>query len=218
MNSPEEYLKRTESAVIKIIEGIDSYLKVIQDSPSPIYIGNSGDTLNQKLPYTNWEDENTSEIQLSLNAQKSFCAESFALATLCGSLLQISAMGIQWFSSNTEIPEDLPTVLYPLIRPTSKSVKFCIGRRVRKLPIGLIIYAGRNNFNHMDDDQLRDPSKTIFNLLSQNYNEQDKSSTDTAFDLENRRLINFSSNITTLLEWRNYESYYLDMMSLMSVS
>lgn len=262
MNSAEEYLKRTESAVIKIFDGINLYFNILHNSPPPIYIGNAGDTLSQKPTYRNWVAANKNTIQSSFKAQREFWAEDFALATLCASLLQIAAMGLQWFSENEEIPEDLPEVLLSRIKPKSKSVKFCIGRRVRNLPIGLIIYAGRNQSNHMDDDELKEPNKTIFNLLAHNYagaTEQSprdpallifwfkwyreiqnnqfieaerldlwfislahylihERTRDPAFDLENEMLINFSSNITALLEWRNYESYYADMKSLIAAA
>ncbi|MEH2025725.1 hypothetical protein [Nostoc sp.] len=215
MDSAEEYLKGTESAVIKIFEGIDSYLQILHDSKPPIYVGNAGDTLNQRPVYKNWMAANQPEIQSSLKAQKEFCAESFALATLCGSVLQIAAMGIQWFSKNEKIPENLSEALYSLIKPGKKVTKFCIGRRVRNLPIGLAIYAGRNQFNHIDDEELREPNITIFNLLAHNYDAStDQSPKDPAFDLENGNLINFASNITALLNWRDYKSYYSDMHSL----
>jgi hypothetical protein len=217
MNSAEEYLKRTESAVITIFGGIDLYLNILRNGLPPIYIGNAGDTLSQRPAYKNWVDANKNAIQSSFKAQREFSAESFALATLCGSLIQIAAMGLQWFSENEEIPEDLPEALRSSIKPKSKPVKFCIGRRVRNLPIGLIIYAGRNQFNHMDDEELREPNKTIFNLLAHNYDgATEQSPGDPAFDLENGVLINFSGNITALLDWRNYESYYLDMKSLIT--
>jgi len=217
MNSAEEYLKRTESAVIAIFGGIDLYLKILRNAPPPIYIGNAGDTSSQKPAYENWVDANKNAIQSSFKAQKEFSVESFALATLCGSLLQIAAMGLQWFSENEEIPEDLPKALHSSLKP--KTVKFCIGRRVSNVPIGLIIYAGRNQFNHMDDKELRESSRTIFNLLAHNYTgATERSPRDPAFDLENGVLINFSSNITGLLEWRNYESYYSDMKSLIAAA
>ena len=57
--------------------------------------------------------------------------------------------------------------------------------------------------------------------LAENYNTDINTDTDTeesfkdpAFDLENTVLINFSSNITALLGWRNYEAYYSDMKLL----
>lgn len=215
MNSAEEYLKQTESAVVKIFEGIDAYFKILQNSHPPIYVGDAGDTLNQRPAYKNWVAANRDAIQSSLKAQREFSAESFALATLCGSLLQIAAMGIQWFSKNEEIPEALPEALHPLIQSRKKLINFCIGRKVRSVPIGLLIYAGRNQYNHMDDEKLNDLNTTVFNLLTLSYEGvTEQFPKDPAFDLENAILTNFSSNITALLEWRNYKSYCTDMYSL----
>lgn len=215
MNSAEEYLKQTESAAVKIFEGIDAYFKILQNSPPPIYIGDAGDTLNQRPTYKNWVAANRGAIQSSLKAQREFSAESFALSTLCGSLLQIAAMGIQWFSKNEEIPEFLPEALYSLMQSKNKLIKFCIGRKVRHVPIGFLIYAGRNQSNHLDDKKLSALNTTIFNLLALGYEDAtEQSPKDPAFDLENAILINFSSNITGLLGWRDYKSYYADMYSL----
>lgn len=99
----EEYLKKTESAAIKIFEGINSYLKILT-SP-PLYHGNPTDP-----GYKEWRTANDFKIESFRKAEKEFLAEEFALATLCGSLLQIAAMGIQWCSQNEKIPEDLAVV------------------------------------------------------------------------------------------------------------
>ncbi len=215
MNSGEEYLKRTESAVTKIFEGINSYIQILRNSKPPIYLGNAGDTFNQRHAHKKWIDANQAEIDASFKAQEEFSAENFALATLCGSLLQIAAMGIQWFSKNEKIPEDLPNCLYSKLKPKNKITKFCIGRRIRSLPIGLVIYAGRNQFNHMDDEKLKEPNRTIFNILAHNYADtKNQFSKDPAFDLKNDTLINFAANIVGLLEWKEYESYSSDMYLL----
>ena len=221
MKSLEEYLERTESAAIKLFDGIDSYIKILRDSPKPIFTfsGNiadlEADSKIREQAYDVWKSKNE-EVKLSLGAQRDFLAESFALATLCGSILQIAAMGIQWFSVNKEIPEDLPEELKSCLRePNSKLTKFCVGRRIHTVPSGLVIYAGRNQYNHMNDKKLTPLNTTIFNLLA--HSDEDTTeqfSKDPAFDLENSVLDNRSSNITTILEWENYESYYADMHSL----
>lgn len=174
MNSSEEYLNRTESAVIKLFDGIDSYIKILRDSPKPIFtFGGSiadfkDDRKTRQQAYDDWKSRNEEAIKLSLEVQRDFLTESFALATLCGSVLQIAAMGIQWFSINEEIPEDLPEELKSLLtKSKGKLAKFCIGRRVRTVPIGLVIYAGRNQYNHMDDEKLSKLNTNIFNLLQQ---------------------------------------------------
>ena len=211
MTDPEEYLKQTESAVVKFFEGIDSYFKVLKKSSSIIYFGDAEDNDARQ----NWQYKNKGLIKSSLKSQREFSAESFALAIMCGSLLQIAAMGIKLFSKNENISEDIPENVRSLIKPKSNPVKFCTGRLVGKLPIGLIIYAGRNQYNHMDEDEFRGLNKAIFNQLAEIYDDDTKEFfKDPAFDLENKLLINLSSNITALLGWKNYESYYSDMKSL----
>jgi hypothetical protein len=67
----------------------------------------------------------------------------------------------------------------------------------------------------MDAYALNDLNKIIFKHLAENYdNDTEEFFKDPAFDLENRLLTNFSSNITAILGWRNYELYYSDMKSL----
>jgi len=245
MNSLEEYLDRTESAVIKLFDAIDSYIAILRNSPKPSFISGGNVTdfetnrNKREKSYDAWKAKNREIINLSLEVQRDFIADSFALSTLCGSVLQIASMGIQWFSENEDIPEDLPEELKPLLEDSkSQIIKFCIGRRIRKMPFGLIIYAGRNQYNHMNHEKLSKLNTTIFCLIANNWKEAlehydeleeweylseckhafensfEKSFQDPAFDLGNTASINLSSNITNLLGWNNYESYCADMHSL----
>jgi hypothetical protein len=99
-----------------------------------------------------------------------------------------------------------------VIQEGSKPAKFCVGRLHRDIPIGLIVYAGRNQANHIDE-RLREPNITIFEKLCLVESFSDKGSwyRDPAFDLENDRIVNYACNITAILEWRNNESYFEDM-------
>ncbi|WP_068818211.1 hypothetical protein [Phormidesmis priestleyi] len=214
INSAEEYLKRTESAASRIFDGISSYIEILRDAPKPTFSGSFDGSETRKQAFDSWAANNEEAIKLSLKAQREFSAESFALATLCGSLLQIAYMGIQWFSENQEIPDNLPKDLHSLLKPKTKPAKFCIGRKIRSIPIGLIIYAGRNQSNHMEDEKLHGLNATVFNLLASNHCDTASTFKDPAFDLENETLINFSSNITALLDWSDYKSYCRDMHAL----
>jgi hypothetical protein len=214
VDEPGKYIAKTESAVKKIFEGIDSYLSILKKDPVPIYLGDTAYAengtalaLSQTPDYQNWVAENGILIQQSINTQREFIAESFAFAVLCGSLLQIAAMGIQWFSTNSEVPANLPQDLHDLIKTPAK--KFCVGRTVYGVPIGLIIYAGRNQYNHMDEKELNPLNQKIFELLATRNNTS--SYKDPAFDLSGNTLSNLSSNVTGLLEWRDYKAYYADM-------
>jgi hypothetical protein len=65
VNDPSEYIAKTESAVRKIFEGIDSYLDILDRSLPPIYQGDVAHAedgtaleLNQSPNFQNWLDEN----------------------------------------------------------------------------------------------------------------------------------------------------------------
>lgn len=189
MQTAAQYLHRTESATRKLLDGIESYVAVLKLAPRPVFAGSFSSDMGHRVALEQWLTENEEQVRLSLKAQREYSAESFALSTLSGCLLQVAAMGIQWFSSNTTVPPDFEGV----IKPSSKPVAFCIGRRIRTVPIGLIIYAGRNQFAHLDETALREPSATIFERLASEHGyPTDTPFRDPAFDLANEQLVNFS--------------------------
>ena len=199
MENIQTYLDRTESAVRKLFEGLYSYNKLLLKSVHPMYLGDGGHTANNTPAYQEWSENNQHEIQISRKAMQDFFAERFAYATLAGSLLQIAAMGIQLFSQNKSFPENL--------RQSKLPKKFCVGRKIRNIPIGLIIYAGRNQYNHIDAKKLNEVNTKIFDLISKRVNED---YSDPCFDLINpeikTKVINFAGNIIGLLEWDHYGS------------
>ncbi|NOS78980.1 MAG: hypothetical protein HOP35_13640 [Nitrospira sp.] len=214
MQSANEYLCRTESATRKLFDSIDTYVSALAKAPPPIFSESIANDADHRVALERWFTEHEEQVRLSLKAQHDFSAESFALATLCGCVLQIAATGIQWFSHNRAVPADFGSV----IKPSSKAVPFCVGRRVRMVPIGLIIYAGRNQFAHLDENSLREPNLTVFERLATKHGySTDPAVRDPAFDLRNEYLINFSSNVTALIDWRSYDQYAKDMSAIIGV-
>jgi hypothetical protein len=121
METAAEYLDKTESAVKILFDGIDAYSELLRNE------------------HVQLAAENPEKLQAAFEAQRSFVAEYFALATLCGAVLQIAAKAIECYSKVDDVPEDCQDSFSgPKIR------LFCIGRRVHDVPIGLVIYAGRN--------------------------------------------------------------------------
>lgn len=43
--------------------------------------------------------------------------------------------------------------------------KFCVGRELGDLPIGMVIYAARNQYNHFDEKRLSVVNEVVFNYL-----------------------------------------------------
>ncbi len=209
MNTIDEYIEKTESAVLNLFDGIDSYLAILRETPIPIFSGVFKDESSYRGKAEIWYDQNKISVSESLKSQRQFTAESFALSTLCGALLQIAFMALQLFSKNQNVPKEFKHV----IKSGHKSASFCIGRLVRKVPIGLVVYAGRNQHNHMDDKMLREPNLTIFKKLSKNIEvKSNEDLIDPAFDLKNTNILSFSANITALLGWRQYKFYKADLL------
>jgi hypothetical protein len=214
IDSAADYLLRTESAARTLLDGIGAYVALLKHAPLPVFGGSFSDEKVARIAFDHWSTKKDKRIQLSLKSQREFLAESFALATLCGCLLQIAAKGIEWFSNNTDIPFDFGSV----IKPSSSAVPFCIGRRVRGVPVGLVIFAGRNQFAHLNERELREPNATIFERLAVNHRQTQTMEghfKDPAFDLQNGQLVNFAGNVTGLLGWRNHDAYATDMRQLL---
>ncbi len=213
METPQEFLSRTESAVQHLFNDIDAYIQILRDAPSPVLVGSYPSEEDHQAALHKWIDENQEQIQQSLAAERQFLSQKYALAILCGSVLQIAWMAIRLYSRNNNVPADFADV----INPGTAAAPYCIGRRVRSVPIGLVIYAGRNQYNHADDEHLREPSPTIFERLATNH-AYGEGVRDPAFDLSQRFVWNYSSNITSILGWRTYDAYHDDMRILLGIS
>lgn len=212
MQSASEYLKRTESAVRKLFEGIDSYTAGIERARTPVFVSSTLDQTKRDAELEAWMVANAAAIEAARAAQRDYFAESFAMATLCGAVLQVAAKGLERFSMNVVIPQGWVDIVKP------KEVRYCIGRRVRNVPLGLIIYAGRNQHVHFGEGKLNKLNTTVFARLAVHHgSNNDPTIRDPAFDLSNRRLVSFAHNVTALIEWRSYEAYERDLVDLLAV-
>ena len=153
-----------------------------------------------------WYEKNKKDIQDANKKHQEYFGLSFSKATLCGAILQIASMGINLFSMNQKIPASCKAI----VSPKQKAVKFCVGRSIRDLPIGIIIYAARNQYSHWDDPNTHRITKKVFDALSL----QHGSMRDPAFDLKNPTLEIYSHNVVSLLEWESYESYLKDIKTI----
>src|SRR3990167_6929857 len=101
-----------------------------------------------------------------------------------------------------------------------RSVPFCTGRLVRGVPLGLIVYAGRNQHTHFEDQNLREPNVEVFRRLAMYHGlgKADKQSVvDPAFHLDTESITSFAHNITALIEWRSLDAYESDMRQLLGI-
>jgi hypothetical protein len=213
MQNAAQYLEKTRSAAARLFEGIDGYLALLREHPATFAASysNSDDLRKQ---YETWCTANESKIKADLQAQRRYLGEAFAQATLCGAILQLAAKAIECYSKNDEVSEDWAE----LIKPGSKPVRFCIGRDVRGVPLGLVIHAGRNQHMHFEDDNLREPNVEVFRRLAVNHQfgkGRSEPVVDPAFHLGTTSITSFANNITALIGWRSLDAYETDMRTLL---
>jgi hypothetical protein len=84
MQSATEYLMRTESAVRRLFEGIDSYLDHLRAATNPVFISSERCSPAQGAEFKLWSIENAEKVAAARAAEQEFIAESFALDTLSG--------------------------------------------------------------------------------------------------------------------------------------
>jgi hypothetical protein len=96
-----------------------------------------------------------------------------------------------------------------------KAIKFCIGRTVHDIPIGLLIYAGRIQYNHWEDRKGLDkvPKNVFRHLLNANINNL---ILKMVYDLELPDKSPISHYIVRIeLKWRDYHNYLEDMKAML---
>jgi hypothetical protein len=102
-------------------------------------------------------------------------ALDFAKATLCGAIAQVAYVAIKQHSQNEVVDAACARLGVTQGSPTAK---FCVGRRVHGLPLGLLVYAARVQYNHWEEGTpSRAVPRAVFAALLEHYAE------DTAFDM-----------------------------------
>jgi hypothetical protein len=185
------YLEQTGDAVKQLIRAGSEYEQILADRITPL--------------------QEPDELQLKeyMAAAEEYFGLQFSQAALCGSILQVAFMALDLFSANTTISPDC----VDLVGTSVKAVKFSLGRRVHGIPIGLLIYAGRNQYNHWDDESFDYPTTQVFRALMQAY--YDNPLFDMAFELNYPARTTKSHYIVRgELGWRDYDRYQRDMKEL----
>ena len=190
----EGYLAQTKDAVQQLISAAVRYEEILAGEIPPS------------------QAKEQSQVERYMAAAEEYFGLQFSQATLCGSILQVAFMGIDLFSENTVIPPDCSNLVRPI---DTKAIKFCIGRPVHSIPIGLLVYAGRNQYNHWDDKTFDFPTTEVFEALIDAYREN--SFFDMAYELNYpERTIKSNYIVLGELGWGDYDSFYRDMIGLVT--
>ena len=111
--------------------------------------------------------ENKESLHKYLELTKKYFDLKFSEAMFAGGILQISFIAIKLYSQNSLVPSSCdPLVKSGKNKIIKSAIPFCIGRECHGIPSGLLVYAGRNQFNHWDGDEPHEVPKNVFNALS----------------------------------------------------
>ena len=212
MESIFEFIDATESATKHLFEGMEYYQTLLNKIDTPMFVVDRTESSFPMEEYNKWYDDNKIDIERAEKATSLYIAEVFAQQTLAGSILQIADKAIEVFSKNNIIPIKAAT----LVKATQlKAIRFCIGPEIRGVPKGLIINAGRNQHTHFNEPKPHPLSQKVFEKLAINNPVLPPGITDSCFDLKNSDYESKAANILHILNWNDYESYKVDMISLL---
>ncbi len=204
-----EFMAQTEHAVKQLFDSIKYYQELLLKSVGPIFVTSYSNEEDLALQRQQWFKEHEDEWETSLHFQKEFFAQYFSYAVICGSVLQIAHTGINAFSDNESVAKQ-----YEHLVLGDKGKKYCIGREVRKIPIGLIIYAGRIQHIHVEDGEYGGQTNIIFKALADYYIER-IGEQDPGFLLSEMKFESKAPSIFSLLKWDDYNTYKKDMMDML---
>ena len=159
MKIAEDYLKRTDSAVRHLFDAVGNYIDIMKLGIHPIFVSGLPPGPEQDAQYAAWRIEHADELAETKIARQAYREERFALDTICGAILKIAGKGLEIYSENTQIPDAWKDHISP------KLARFVVGREVRNVPIGLVLYAARNQHTHFNDQELHSVSARIFEML-----------------------------------------------------
>jgi hypothetical protein len=208
------YLEAVDSVARRLFEARADYHEIIndlfKDSIPPIFVHNRNNPEEViARDHAAWLEQKHIKIKKEKSdaAIENITNEQFALSIIDGSLLQIACKGIELYSDNTHNTSPLPNL-------SDKACKFSVGEKIRGIPAGLIIYAGRNHYNHLEDGKrLRKPTKEIVSLLNVNYL-QYKPNILFDFDSYNELPRNLTTSFISILGWDNAKDFRETLMSI----
>lgn len=210
MQTAIEYLAKTESAVRHLFAGIAAYDNLLLSADLPVFLRDeSFGTAAQDAEQKAWEIRNAERFAAAWQAEQQFHAEFFAMNTLWGAVLQVANKALDLYGKPVAIPPAWRDVVM------EKTAKFCCGRLIRTVPLGLVIHAGRNQRAHFDDPVPRQLTEKVFKLLATAHG-YPTSQLDRTFDLS-IPMQSFASAIMSLITWPTVEHYVTDMRALLKI-
>ena len=199
----DEYLAQTEHAVKHSYAGLDSCWRYYEQALQHWDVSQVGQPMTP---------EKKAALDRYLESAGKYFDLKLSEAMFAGAILQVAYMAIRLYSSNEAVPASCSA----LIRASHKSaIPFCVGRERHGIPIGLIVYAARNQYNHWDDAEPHEVTANVFNALSVAFDQNMLS--DLAFELSNPTINVYASEVLLgALRWKSYDTYLAEMKAMLN--
>lgn len=197
----EEYFIRTEAAVRPQFGAL--YIFNEETRPSSLRTDATGLVINS--------EEECGEY---VNRVRNNRFHHFAKAIVCGTILQVAYVAIKEYSQKQIQPGEFAEFGVTL---NSKTAKFCIGRLIHGIPLGLLVFAARNQFNHWEEGEPTNPvTKAVFEKLYLHYRFNPLCDLEYALEWPWFRPVTHFV-LWDEMGWRSYEIYLEDMREMLRV-
>lgn len=179
-------------------------------------------------------DLTNSKTRAELEERKeAFSSTDVAREVIAGSILQIAYIAIERYAVQKGKSEkalhfeaeinrlilENPNTRWKANKPFVLPDEFCVGREIGDLPLGMIVFAGRNQYNHFADERLSVLNEVVFNHL---HNMWPSSKNGLSFNLyEAKRPRSYS--VLAALGWTDstkelgYSAYKRDLCEVLQV-
>ena len=187
MNITDDHINDTCLAVSKLMKTLSSFEQEIMNSLA-------------RMTKTSNPTEQTNQV-------KNIFSQLIPRDAIAGAILQIAFMGMRLFPK-TGSKNDTVAFLERRVNETVTSKKecsypqsYCVGREIIGIPVGLLIFAARNLYNHQDEPvkKLQYYNKIIFEVLDNCFKKI--GTTGLGFDLHSDKPIMYSYSVVMLLGW-----------------
>ncbi len=187
MNITDDYIHDICLAVSKLMKTLSSFEQEIMNSLS-------------RMTKTSNPTEQTNQV-------KNILSQLIPRDAIAGAILQIAFISMRLFPK-TESKNDTVAFLERRVNESVRSKKeysyphsHCVGREIIGIPIGLLIFAARNLYNHQDEhvNQLQYYNKIIFEALDHSFGKI--GTTGLGFDLYSDKPTMYSYSVVMLLGW-----------------
>lgn len=210
MNNAIDYFLRTENTVRMLLAENETCKTKIRLIRETIIV----DSVSSESPvppktFGDWWVENKNEKEVIFEAHQKYAVEAFSSSLLAGTVLQIAARAIELYSKNTTVSDEWRKIA----RRNFPLPKFFIGRILHTVPVGLVIYSGREQYLKTYSGRIIEAiNQEVFVRLA-NFSGQleFQDLVERSRDFYGMHAEYLASNVLDVLCWNSYDQYIKDM-------